>query len=56
MDAVSTRPGSPTLIGRVVSAYEFLAVSKGVSLEGFGADDLALISETLRPVKALAVA
>lgn len=41
--------------GRVF-AYEFLAVSKGVSLEGIGADDLALISETLRPVKALAVA
>lgn len=41
--------------GRVF-AYEFLAVSHGVSLEGIGADDIAPMSEALRPVKALAVA
>ena len=41
--------------GRVFT-YEFLAVSRGVSLDGIGTDDLALISEALQPVKALAVA
>ncbi len=41
--------------GRVF-AYEFLAVSHGVSLDGIGADDLALMSKALQPVKALAVA
>ena len=39
-----------------VFAYELLAVSNGVSLDGIGADDLALMSEALQPVKALAVA
>ena len=41
--------------GRVF-AYEFLAVSRGVSLDGIDTDDLALMSEALQPVKALAVA
>ncbi|MDE0139293.1 MAG: DUF2283 domain-containing protein [bacterium] len=41
--------------GRVF-AYEFLFVSRGVSLEGIGSDDVALIRETLRPVSRLAVA
>ena len=33
-----------------VFAYEFLAVSRGVSLEGIDASDEALIREALRPV------
>lgn len=41
--------------GRVF-AYEFLAVSHGVCLDGITADDLALMSEALQPVKRLAVA
>ena len=41
--------------GRVF-AYEFLAVSRGFSLDGIDTDDLALMSEALQPVKALAVA
>lgn len=41
--------------GRVF-AYEFLSVSEGVSLEGIGSDDAALIRETLRPMSRLAVA
>ncbi len=41
--------------GRVF-AYEFLAVSHGVSVDGIESDDLALMSEALKPVKALAVA
>ncbi|MCY4622625.1 MAG: DUF2283 domain-containing protein [bacterium] len=41
--------------GRVF-AYEFLAVSQGVSLDGIGSDDAALIREALRPVSQLAVA
>ena len=41
--------------GRVF-AYEFLSVSQGVSLEGIGTDDAALIRETLRPMSRLAVA
>ena len=39
-----------------VFAYEFLSVSHGVSLEGIGGDDAALIREALRPVRRLAVA
>ena len=39
-----------------VFAYEFLAVSRGVSLDGLGAEDEALIREALRPVSQLAVA
>ena len=41
--------------GRVF-AYEFLAVSRGVSLDGIGADDAALIREALQSVRQLAVA
>ena len=41
--------------GRVF-AYEFLSVSRGVSLEGVGSDDAALIRETLQPIRQLAVA
>lgn len=41
--------------GRVF-AYEFLSVSRGVSLDGIGSDDAALIRETLRPMSQLAVA
>lgn len=41
--------------GRVF-AYEFLAVSHGVSIDGIGSDDLALMSEALDPVRSLAVA
>ena len=41
--------------GRVF-AYEFLAVSRGVSLDGIGADDAALIREALQSVGQLAVA
>ena len=39
-----------------VFAYEFLAVSRGVSLDGLGVEDEALIREALRPVSQLAVA
>lgn len=39
-----------------VFAYEFLAVSRGVSLDGLGAEDEALIREALRPVSQLAMA
>ncbi len=39
-----------------VFAYEFLAVSRGVSLDGIGADDAALIREALQSVGQLAVA
>ena len=39
-----------------VFAYEFLAVSRGVSLDGIEADDAALIREALQPVGQLAVA
>ena len=41
--------------GRVF-AYEFLAVSRGVSLDGIGTDDLTLMTEGLQRVKRLAVA
>lgn len=41
--------------GRVF-AYEFLAVSSGVSLDGIDDDDKAIIREGLRPVGRLAVA
>lgn len=39
-----------------VFAYEFLAVSHGLSLDGIEADDAALIREALQPVGQLAVA
>ena len=39
-----------------VFAYEFLAVSRGVSLEGIDASDEALIREALRPVGRFAAA
>ena len=39
-----------------IFAYEFLAVSSGVSLDGIEADDAALIREALQPVGQLAVA
>ena len=39
-----------------VFAYEFLAVSSGVSLDGLDVGDEALIREALRPVSQLAVA
>ena len=42
-------------VGRVF-AYEFLAVSRGVSLDGIEAGDAALIREALQPVGRLAVA
>ena len=41
--------------GRVF-AYEFLAVSSGISFDGIATDDLALMAEALQPVKRLAVA
>ena len=41
--------------GRVF-AYEFLSVSRGVSVLGIGSDDAALIRETLLPMSRLAVA
>ena len=39
--------------GRIF-AYEFLSVSQGVSLDGIGSDDAALIRETLGPMSRLA--
>ena len=39
-----------------VFAYEFLAVSRGVSLDGLDVGDEALIREVLRPVSQLPVA
>ena len=39
-----------------VFAYEFLSVSRGVSLEGIDTDDAGLIREATRPVIQLAVA
>lgn len=39
-----------------VFAYEFLAVSRGLSLTGIEADHVALIHDALRPVRRLAVA
>jgi uncharacterized protein YuzE len=39
-----------------VFAYEFLAVSHGVSLDGLNVEDESLIREALRPVGQLAVA
>lgn len=39
--------------GRVF-AYEFLAASRGVSLDGIGVEDAALIREAIQPVSRLA--
>ena len=39
-----------------VFAYEFLAVSQGVSLDGIAPDDATSIREALQPVGQLAVA
>ena len=51
----STRIAHLDRSGRVF-AYEFLSVSQGVSLDGIGTDDAALIRETLQPVSQIAVA
>ncbi len=51
----ATRVAHLDQTGRIF-AYEFLAVSHGVSLDGIESDDLALMSEAFLPMKALAVA